>query len=528
MSDTIIDRKVKKSTKKKELDSIKFLISKGNLPKAASEMFHYIERYPDDVFGHFQYGKILLKLNDFEGAKEEFETVISVNGKNKYSALTSLGRIAELEKDPDLAREYYNRAIADNPFNELRATLALAHLEKEEGYFAEALIVLNKAPYSSIALELEKAKLFTLMEKYQEAETILEHIRPENHEQEREIFLEKGKIYSVRREYDKAKAYYLNAINSEERDKIYYQTLMELARLSKDTYNYEELVMYAEKLYSTGKVFNGAANIMLGLGKLGIGQYKQAKTVFEMSLNVADYKYRGQAAYYLSSLHALEGNILAAEKVLKESIKTNRAPYRLCYIKLIKLLLEQGKYEEAENYMHEIEEKDRYLEEDLSFRRLRLLQDKSQGKTLPSRTTYGYLESQIISYRKNETLAHIKENHQNGKIDSDNFPKSVDIETLMEDISLQLTDETKLNLIVMDEYEISYPNAGYCNGEVCDIIRVVTLPGTKDIVTMYPAKKSLLPTYGTYRKYLQKEESRTSSQTSKFKARWEKFNNQNK
>ena len=71
------------NTRKKELESIKTLMSMNSFSKASAELSRYMERYPDDMFGVFLYGKLQLKFDDIESAKAAFKTVVRKNGSNK-------------------------------------------------------------------------------------------------------------------------------------------------------------------------------------------------------------------------------------------------------------------------------------------------------------------------------------------------------------------------------------------------------------------------------------------------------------
>ena len=80
---------------------------------------------------------------------------------------------------------------------------------------------------------------------------------------------------------------------------------------------------------------------------------------------------------------------------------------------------------------------------------------------------------------------------------------------------------------VLDEYQIEYPGAGNINGGeiIANHIRIKTIPGTKQIVTMHPCTESLLPTRGAIKKEKAKEKVKENAQISKFNARFAKFQN---
>lgn len=516
-----------KGIKHKELDSIRTLLNNGNLKTASSEIIKFLDKYPGDVYGHYLYGKILIQNNDLQSAKKEFQKVVDARGKNRPNALNYLGKIAELEQDYNLARRYYRQAMTEKPEQEENfSAMSLARIEKETGYYGEALKILYSLNPKTPEIKLEIAKNLTALERDREAEKILARLVPQNKQQEREIAVEKGKIYKARYEYDRALACYEVAKDTDQKDKIYYQAVMEQARIAKVTNNYEMLVTYCEELYSAGKTFNGTVIVSLGIGKLGIGAYQSAKQLFEMALGVNDHASRGAAAYYLSSLQILEDREDLAEKTLKDNIETSELPTRLVYLKLIKLLYLQARYDEAEDYLSKMESQYDYLDDDYAFRGIKLLLDKAQKRQLPPREDINYFEKQIVSYNRDDALSQIKESHTGTQDGKSCFSPNINIDDLFIEVTSQLTEENKLSLVVSDEYEILYQNAGYRNGDIYHKIRIVTLPGTKQIITMYPCEAAYLPTKQNYTQELAKEKSKANDRISRFNARFAKFQNQ--
>lgn len=96
---------------------------------------------------------------------------------------------------------------------------------------------------------------------------------------------------------------------------------------------------------------------------------------------------------------------------------------------------------------------------------------------------YGYTINQILDYDEYVALDHILDGHDLGS-DGTIFNPNIDIYKLFNDIQKQLTPKNKINkLIFNDIYIIYYPNIGINNQ---NYLRVVTLPNTKNILTMYP------------------------------------------
>ena len=77
---------------------------------------------------------------------------------------------------------------------------------------------------------------------------------------------------------------------------------------------------------------------------------------------------------------------------------------------------------------------------------------------------------------------------------------------------------------VFDIYTIDYPNAGYnLENELVDQIRVVAIPGTKDIITMYPSKRRALKRKGQMTEELKEQQKVKSKNIDRFNARLAKM-----
>lgn len=529
-----------KGNRHRELDSIKSLFERGNFSKGYSELINYIEKYPTDPYGHNLMGKILLKNNDFQGAIKEFDFVVNAGARNRHSGLLGMARAYHLLGDLDNARIYYEEAIKDNPFCHMLPYLALANLESEEHNYYRALNIL----YTALELDdtnskkfgagckndvkLEIVKNLIYLGKEDEAEEILKNLIPESHNQEREIAYRRGAIYRDKKQYQEALMYLEKARSTSQKDVIYYQATLEEARLYQQMNCLEEQFTCLEELYEANMDFNGDVSILLGTARLAKKNYKGAKECFKQGMTSTDFSSRNLSAFYYSSLQHLEGDILGAQTTLKTTLAKNKAPYPLNYMTLIRLLYDAGEYQEARRYIAEIREKDSNIDDDYSFRRLEILLNKAEGKPLPSKSKYGYIESQFVSYSQADAIRHIEQKHTNGASEKSTFPYGTSIKDLIEDVQIYLVEENKLMHNVLDEYQIEYPGAGYINGGeiIANHIRIKTIPGTKQIVTMHPCIDSLLPTRGVMKKEKVKEKSKENDRISKFNARFAKFQNQ--
>lgn len=528
-----------KGAKHKELDSIKILIENGGTSKGYSELMRYIEKYPTDPYGHHLLGKILLRNNDFAGARREFEIVANAHEKNRHSGLYGLARAYHLEGDLDNARHYYEEAINHNPYSHLVAYLALANLESEDHNYYGALNILHRAlevddthsrrvgAGSKNDIKLGIIKNLIYLEKADEAASILATIIPESREQQREIDFRKGSIYRDKKQYQEALACLEKVRDTQGKDSIYYLATLEISRLYQQLGMLEEQYSCLEELDEANIDFDGDVQILLGTAKLAKKDYKGAKTTFKKGMSSADFNSRNLSAFYYSSLQYLDGDVVGAEITLSSILKNNKAPYHLNYTTLIRILYDQGRYDEARGYIDEIRTIDANAADNYSFRRLEILINKQEDKPLPPKGQYGYIENQFIEYSLKDAIRHIEKNHNSGLPEKTNFPVGTDIRQIIEDAQVFLIDDNKLMNSVLDEYEIPYPNAGYVGDQIKDYIRIKTIPGTKQIVTMHPCSKSLLPSVGEIKQEKSREKKKQNDRISRFNARLEKFD-QNK
>ena len=84
-----------------------------------------------------------------------------------------------------------------------------------------------------------------------------------------------------------------------------------------------------------------------------------------------------------------------------------------------------------------------------------------------------------------------------------------------------MTEETKVNENPMDIYEIDYKEVGYDqNGNMVNRIKVIALPGTLNILTMYPSDQGQTVCQKDINEKLKQEQVKP-----KVHSRIERFNN---
>ena len=490
------------SIKKRQnkLNHIRNLIEEGNYKRALYEVVNYVNNYPYDTLGHYLYGKLLLRKNELQEARKQFQLVVEFQDELEVKSLMNLATIARREGDPEEAIKYYKKIIEESDYSDVYAINVLAHLYRYEKRSDDAIALLEKCePYPELVKEL--AKNLSIVGRISEAYKVLELYVPESGDELRDISLNKGRIAFASDEYEKALFYYEEAKDGEEKDSIYYKAIYEEIKLFISYDKYQEAISMCEDLLFINNHFNGEIYLLLGIAKQKEKEYQEAYECYLKAAELAtDRDIRAQGYYYAGSLDFARGKLSYAETNFKRSITNSREISELTYTKLIGVLLRQEKYSEVLKYISRLKKAIPHKWSDSPVEYVEMLVNKKLHKKMPQRDACSYAERQIIKYRENEAIAHISSHHKGESKTRGNFAKDIDIETLYYDIRSRLNENDLINEDAMDIYEIDYYHAGYdLEDNLVNCIRVVVLPGTKNILTMYPGCRATVPKQGEFR-----------------------------
>ena len=204
------------SIKKRQnkLNHIRNLIENHNYKRALYEIVNYTNTYPEDMLAHYLYGKLLLRQNELQQARREFQLVTEYQDENEVKALMNLATIARREGDPDEAIKYYKKVIEDSEYTDIYAVNVLAHLYRYEKRSNDAIELICKCePHPELLKEL--AKNLSIVGRRAEALIVLSKFTPETRKDERDMSLNKGRIAASNDEYEKAMFYYEDAKDGE-------------------------------------------------------------------------------------------------------------------------------------------------------------------------------------------------------------------------------------------------------------------------------------------------------------------------
>lgn len=498
--------------RKNKLNHIRNLIEEQNYKRALYEIVNYVNTYPHDMLGHYLYGKLLLRKNELQEARRQFQLVIEHQDENEVKALMNLATIARRENDPDEAIKYYKKVIEDSNYTDIYAINVLAHLYRHEKRSDEAIELINNCEYTP-ELAKELAKNLSIVGRIKEALVLLETLTPETRIDERDMALNKGRIARASDEYEKAMFYYEDAKDGDIKDSIYYKAIYEEIKLAIEYEKYEDAISWCEDLLSINNHFNGEIHLLIGIAKQAVRNYQEAYDHYVKASELAtDKDVRADAYYHIGSLDFARGRLSYAETSFKRSIANSRKISELTYTKLIGVLLRQEKYSEVLKYISRLKKTLPNNWEDSPVEYVEMIVNKRLHKKMPPRDKCSYTERQIIKYKEKDAIAHIESHHKGASKTRGNFAKDINIETLYYDIRSRLNDGDLVNEDVMDIYEIDYRNAGYdLEDNLVHRIRVVVFPSTRNILTMYPGCRATVPRKKEFKQPKARQKSKSNN-----------------
>lgn len=265
--------------------------------------------------------------------------------------------------------------------------------------------------------------------------------------------------------------------------------LLEKAKLENHYGNNEQSIILCNTLIDNKMYLNNEVYLVKGKALENEKEYDLARDNYLKMLEVPSLKRQEKGYYYLG---ILDFKMLDYDKAIfcLSKVKTNAFYEKDAIYNLICIELRKGNYEQAEIYLNKLLEKDFFIEEDSRYKKLRILIDKGLGKLMDVSEYTNYGEKQFVKYDVEEAIEHIKTEHF-GSDKKSNFNENIDIEEMFSYVLSKLTEENLCIDELADVYYIDYLNAGFDqNGIETNCIKVVVIPNTKNILTMYPVDKN--------------------------------------
>ena len=118
-----------------------------------------------------------------------------------------------------------------------------------------------------------------------------------------------------------------------------------------------------------------------------------------------------------------------------------------------------------------------------------IIMKKALGKNInnKNRENCDYIMSQALEYRENEAIDQIKERSVETDKNRSYYVENINLNYLFDIVKNNLNSKNKVNTIeLLEIHYIGISNVGYHNNTPCNFIKIVTIPNTTNILTMYP------------------------------------------
>ena len=321
--------------------------------------------------------------------------------------------------------------------------------------------------------DFQRAKSYINTGRYDEAREIL--IRQLNTKNKKYAMLELGKLEAQLENIKEAKRYYEMILKLDSKDDY---AMFEIGKIEYVLGNYKEAKDRFEKILEIRN--DPITRFQLAKTEYKLGNASKARIHYKaLSKTILDDIVRPYALLELARLEACEGNIEEARRIFTYLGESNRDEY--AYRLLAMMEFKNGNYLEALKIINSELKNNREVDEKLILalsKELNVFFDYDYNDI-----SLVYRNKQILDYDEESTINHIIERHFNG-IEKSNFNKNLDPYMLFNEAKTMLAKENKVkNLAFNDIYIIPYSNIGEYGEEY---LKVVTLPNTKNIITMHP------------------------------------------
>lgn len=334
---------------------------------------------------------------------------------------------------------------------------------------------------------------------------------------------ELGKIYANENDFDKAKYYFdklLKHGNESGNEKDVLFSKLELGKLYANVKNFEKAKEYFEQLLDT----SNENYALLELGRLyaSEGKNEQAKSLFEQLLQIGDENDKEFATLELGRLYASDGENEKAENHFKSILQTDNKAFAMlelgrlyaccnasekakqvleqllkignendktcALIELLKLSIKNKKYSQALQYLDKLITVNTSLTSD-QIKRYQLFLKFKLGKIKKSELSEDYFGRQMAKYNLKSALECISSNVDiDGKgMHQGRFNSNINIPDLFDICDETICEIEPYSYDVVDKYIVALDyNIGISMEMETNLVEVVTISNTKDIITMYP------------------------------------------
>ena len=418
----------------------KELIKKRKYKDATRILRQINQSEPNDNIVKFELAKLLAKDKyTTKEAEKSFKELINIgSSKDRTYALLELGRLyASVGKENE----------AEKSFKEL----------------------LNTQSRTYALLEL--GRLYASVGKTNDAEKCFKELL--NTQSRTYAMLELGRLYASAGKTNEAEKCFEELLNTQSRT----YALLELGRLYASAGKTNEAEKSFKELLNT----QNRTYALLELGRLyaSAGKTNEAEKCFEELLNTQSRTY---ALQELGRLYASNGNEELARKIFLEILTLENNEYAIK--QLIYLDIKNNNLEEILDLLMKLSIQDKEYHKIKSYVLYKL------GKTEQIKAK-DYYTQQLMNYDEYAALKHIKKHldeNENKRLHTV-FDSSIDLQQLFEQAKEKIKVINPTAFTIVEKYIICFEETiGISEGEKVKTIEVVTIPHTKNIITMYPIK----------------------------------------
>ena len=479
------EKKTKNNQLKAQLSFIRELILSKNFGKAFNMLEDLKDEYQSNPYYIFEYGVFYYESKNYEKAIDYFESLLL--SINKYHALYFIGKINSRTKKFDEAEQNFLQIINSNSNNKEYGLLELCKVYKYSNRYEEALNILSELAKIDnerikCAVEIEKAEIMFGLEKYQECETIINNvIKKIKHKK----LLDKALVVLADNAYEQGNVVdcekYLRRIkeNSERVNLLW-------GKIEYERNNFLNCKKICDDLLQNDEV-KIDATILYGKLLLKVGNLEQAEKVFYELINKE--KNRKHLNFYLGIINLRKMNLDLSIDNFDFCIENNCRNADDARLIEIYIYIKQNNINKAYELFLDLKNKNFFKERyyDIGYT-LTLYFDKMFNKknSLPLKI---YIHKQIFYYDEKLALEHILEHKEEKEGKHSVFSENIDVVELIKYVKENLNNGTFLFNHFFDEYLIRYDGVGYENGILKNYIKVVTLPNSDKIITLYPSPK---------------------------------------
>lgn len=336
--------------------------------------------------------------------------------------------------------------------------------------------------------------------KIKEAYTALLEIRSEDENENRYLNIKKASLASQCGYFFLAEFFLILAKENLPKNSQYYDILSEEAKIALRANEYERVISCCEESLTAAKDRNGVIYLTLGHAQEEMEMYEEAlKSYKKASIVTKDKEIRRAANFSRASLFFALGEFIKAESAIKSCISEEDIIRDKSINLLMNIYFKQGKYQEAEKFLRTVKISNPKITYDEG---IDVIIAQELGKVLPPQRSTKHHICQLRKYDKGTALKHIKSHHGYIEGKSGTFAKNINIDELFEEVKILMDEEAMIYTDILDTYEIAYPNIGFdTENNPVDMLRIIAVPGSKNIITMYPSgKKTIKPQIKGYQK----------------------------